>query len=331
MIIKKRTVVTSLFFLFSCFQVHAQALIQDSRGKEVFEYYRSENFQASFAPTQLSLQANYNFVLGNPYYFYVGDTTRKTVGKANALSVTFKVAGSGKDEGKLFSVRDGLTRPTYKLELGWQRTLNTFYNIKLVPQTFVYSAGISGFAERNDLVFYDTLSRKRSSETPVFLGVHGHYTLYETKYGRFVFSVSGDLGKTYNQDNLTPFQERSTTGYIGPDVVSVGEVGGQIGAFQKETRYRIRLSIPVFVTDWLNITPYTSVFGYTGSRAKHLPGLAISFFNGAPFVNKSSLAQGFGLGFDCLNDKNGWSKVRVSLFGTLKVDKMVKAMTGKPE
>lgn len=306
--------------------------MHDSRGKDVFEFYKGGSLQATLVPTQVSMQLNYNLVLGSPYYFYVeGDTARKTVGASTSLSFVGKVTGGGANKGKPYDVINGLVRPSYRAEIGLQRNLNTFYNIKLIPRgnNFTHAGGMSVYLEYQNVNFYDTLSQIIDNKRPIIYGLHGHINLFHTKSGLFAISLSGDIYKSYNQDALTPFQERTQSTYIDPNVVSVGDVFGNIGAFDRVTAYRLRASLPIFVNEWISLTPYTSMYGYIDDEPKNLTGMALNLFNGSPAELKGSIVQGFGIGVDWLRDNNEWSSANVSLYGSLNLDLLRKSLVGR--
>lgn len=316
-----------LAMLFGHFS-NGQIIMQDSRGKDVFEYYKGGDLQATFVPSQISTQINYNAVIGNRSFFYVGDTTQKTVGVSHSISLIGKVTGSGTNEGKPYDVDNGLKRPAFRAEVGWQRNINTFYDIRLIPDNnrFTHAFGINFYGELQNVNFYDTLSQKQTNEKPFIYGIHTHANFFETRLGVAAISFSGDLYRSYNQDALIPYQERTGSTYIDPNIISTGSVLGNIGTFDKATAFRLRASLPIFIHKYVSFTPYTSYYGYLGEQTKNLTGFALNFFNGTPRDKKSSIAKGLGIGIDWEKIKDNWSLANISLYGSLDLELLKKAV-----
>lgn len=304
--------------------------MQDSRGKEIFEYYKAGSFQASFTPTQTALEVGYGFILGDKYYYHLtGDTSKKTIGVSQSINLSFKAAGSGTNQGKSFDVATGLNRPSYRVEIGFQRNLNTFYDLSLLKRTpFVYMAGVSAYGEYHHLNFYDATTKVRTKHRPLVIGIHGHSTWFTTSSIQrgwlsgtsMGISISGDIASSYNQDGLVPYQDRKPETYIDNEVIAIGDMEGNIGVFERKLTYRARVSIPIFFSRFVNITPYGSVYGYGSKQPNLMPGIAANFLTGSPMAKNSSLDQGFGIALDWINSKGTWKSAVVSLYGSLKFD-----------
>jgi hypothetical protein len=341
----KKALVTFSVLAFSLlfpFSGHGQKIMQDSRGKDIFEYYKGGALQATLVPTQTSLELSYNQVLGNPFFYYInGDTTQKTIGASRSISFSGKIAGSGTNQGKPFNATNGLVRPSYRLEVGYQRNLNIFYHLKHIPsgRPFTYMAGGNIYGEYQNINFYDTKAQIQSNKRPFIFGAHGHVTIFHARSVdqsalssvSWAISFSGDLSQNYNQDGLIPYQERKSDTYIDPNVISVGDVIGNIGTFDRALSYRFRAAIPIFINEYVNVTPYGSLYGYGQSNASFLPGLAFNFLSGSPLKENSSLAQGFGVALDWPRSSGVWKPAVVSLYGTFKLDLLKKALIGKSE
>ncbi|TCC88637.1 hypothetical protein EZ428_18545 [Pedobacter frigiditerrae] len=335
--------IVCLLPLLTCNSAFAQKLIQDTRGKDVLEFYKGGAIQTLFTPTQTSLEVTYSQVIGTPLFYYInGDEAQKTVGKSHSLSMTGKVQGSGTDGGKPFSISKGLVRPSYRLEAGYQRNLNTFYDITKLPASGLfstYSAGVSMYGEYQDINLYDTLARVQSNHRPLVYGIHGHFTAFN-KHGfdsgpfsklSWALSFSADLSNSYNSELFIPYQGRTTKTYIDPNIISSSDVLGNIGSLKRSTVYRLRASLPVFVTEWLNLTPYASYYGFGNGSSNWLPGFAVNLFNGAPRVKGGSLDKGFGVAIDWPKTTGAGRSAAVSIYGTLSFDKLKKIIVGEQE
>lgn len=314
------------------FTAFGQKIMQDSRGKDILEYYKGGAIQGEFSPTQTSLAVSYSAVLGQPVYYYVnGDTTQKTVGKSNAISFKGKVEGSGTDAGKPFNLGKGLVRPSYRLEFGYQRTLDKFYRVALLPKgkPFAYSAGINLFAELQDINLYDTIAKVQTNRKPLIYGLHSHVTIFNKggfseglfKTFGWAFSFSADLSSTYDSEAFISYQERTAAGYIDANIVALGDEAGNIGTFRRAGAYRLRAAVPLFLSKYINITPYASVYGFNGGSNHWLPGFSLNFFSGSPRSENSSLEQGFGIAVDWPKSKGA----NVAIYGSISFDKMNKA------
>lgn len=325
-----------LMFIFTSNMSFAQKLIQDSRGKDVFENYLGEAVQAEFSPGQTALGVTYSKIIGSPIFYFVGDTAHKTVGKSTSISITGKVEGSGTDDGKSFSISKGLVRPSFRLELGLQRNLNTFYNLRLIPahKPFTYMYGGHVYGEYQNVNFYDTLAKVQTGKRPFIYGVHVHGTVFHARGFKnlsWAFSLSADLSSNYNSEDFIAYQARSETTYIDPTVVSQGDQLGNIGTYSRTRAYRVRASLPVFINRIVNITPYASVYGYKNGSTNYMPGFAVNFFSGAPMAEKTALAQGFGIAVDWTKTKGAWKTATVSIYGALSLQLIRDAMKFKSE
>jgi|GEM_PF-2426827 len=318
-----------IFFVYSQLylsSLHAQVIVQDSKGKDIFELYKAGTLTGSFAPSQLSMQINYNFIIGKPYYYYLNDTTNKTISVARAFSITGKVTGAGVNQGKPFSLNKELIRPSYRLELGYQRTLEVFNNIKLIDW-FTYAAGGNIFGEIQNINLYDSVTKITKSLKPFVFGMHGHITAFH-KSGVFAISLSQDIGKTYNQDNFLPYQNRAGT-YIDQNVVSQAAFVGNIGVYKKVVSYRTRLSTPIFFNKYFNLIPYYVKSGYINDQSADIGGIALNFFNGNPRETNGIVGQGFGIGLDWVKNKGNWSSPNYFIYGSLNLELVRKVF--KPE
>lgn len=333
--------VMCLLLLFSCKQSFGQKIIKDSRGKDVLEYYKGGAIQGDFSPTQTSLSVSYSQVLGSPVFYYVNkDTTQKTVGKSHAISFTGKIEGSGTDAGKPFNISKGIVRPLYRLEIGYQRTIDKFYNISKIPSSrpFAFNAGANIFGEYQDINLYDSLHKTQSNLHPFVYGLHGHVTFFNSKGFKkgllkefaWAFSVSADISSNYNSENFISYQERTASGYIDANIIALGEETGNIGTYKRARAYRMRASLPIFLNQYINLTPYASMYGFNGSSNNWLPGFSINFFTGSPRAEKSGLEQGFGLAVDWAKTK-GVRKPTVAIYGSLAFDKLKKVIKGVSE
>lgn len=333
----KKTV-AGVLLLLSFTQSFSQKIIKDSRGKDILEYYKGGAIQGDFSPTQTSLSVSYSQVLGSPVYYYVNqDTTQKTVGKSHAISFTGKIEGSGTDAGKPFNISKGLIRPSYRLEVGYQRTIDKFYNISKIPDSkpFAFNAGVNIFGEYQDINLYDTLSKIQSNLHPFVYGIHTHVTFFNSKGFKkgllknfaCAFSLSGDISSTYNSENFTSYQERTASGYMDANIIALGEETGNIGTYERDGAYRLRASLPIFLNQYINLAPYASMYGFHGGSNNWLPGFSINFFIGSPRAEKSSLEQGFGFAVDWPKTK-GERKPTFAIYGSLAFDKLKKVIKG---
>lgn len=312
----------------------AQKIMKDSRGKDVFEYHKAGSIQSELSPTQTSLTVTYNLVSGIPTMYYVnGDKTQKTVTKSHSFSFSGKVEGSGTDEGKAFSLNKGLVRPSYRLELGYQRNINTFHDLNLLPngRNFTYIIGGSVYGEYQNLNFYDTLTKTQSNIKPLIYGAHGHGTLF---YGRgpkkglfkelsLAFSVSADLASSYDQALFVRYAKQNGQIYTDNNIVAISDVEGNIGTFERTGFFRVRGSLPVFVSSWLALTPYTSVYGFKTGKTNYMHGFAVNFFSGAPRAKENTLTTGFGFSVDWPKIK-GERKAALSIYGSFALEKALK-------
>jgi len=321
-----------LIFLSPC--CYGQYIMQDSRGKDVLEYYKTGALQATFVPSQISTQLNYNFPVSRSFFYILENgnkDTVRTIASSVAFSLVGKVAGTGSTEGKPFNVNTGLKRPSFRLELGLQRNIDTFFNVSKIPKgnKFTHTVGFNIYGEYQNVNFYDTISSLQSNKRPFNYGLHTHITWYRTRGFRTIawaFSLSADYSKTYNQDALIPYQENGRGTFIDPNVISVGEVVGQIGSFAKKNAFRLRASFPIFLGPYVNVTPYASVYGYGGLQENWMPGIAFNFLNGSPVAKSTTIAQGFGFGIDWVKSKAKWSSPYYSLYGSLNLDLMHKKL-----
>ncbi len=298
--------------------VAAQSISQDSRGKDVMETYKAENLTGSFAPTQLSLSLNYNFVIGSPFYFHpTGYLDQPTISASHSISVTTKITGSGTSQGKPFNFSKELVRPAYRLEIGYQRTIDKFNDIKSIP-IFTYATGIQLYGEWQSLNLYDTVSRRTTSKKPFTFGGHAQFTLFH-KSGWFAISFSQDFGFTYNQDGFTPYQAAAGT-FIDNNVVSQQAFLGHIGVFDKAKSFRTRVSIPFFLNEFVNITPYFNRYGYINASGNTVAGMTLNLFNGSPRKKDGTIGKGFGIGMDWVKSKDKWTSPNYFIFGTLDLN-----------
>lgn len=300
-------------FLFTYIVSYAQVVSQDSRGKDVLEVYKAETFTGSFTPGQLSLSLGYSFILGKPIP-YITSAGNTTITASHALSLNAKITGAGTESGKPFDLKQQLVRPTYKLEVGYHRTIDKFNDISNIP-LFTYSAGIIGFGERSKLNIYDTASKETTVHIPVLLGGRAYLNLFH-KSGYFAISVSHEFATAYNKDILKSYQQRENT-YIDDNIVSQGDLFGFMGKYQKETSHRSRISLPVFINKYLNINPYYNWYGYVDKTTKKNIGFAFNFFNGSPREKDSRIGKGFGIGTDWVHDGKSWSSPKYFIFGVI--------------
>lgn len=304
--------------------------MQDSRGKDVFEFYEGGDLQANIVPTQLSVAINYNLLLGGHYFYYVNDTANKTIGTSKSLSTVFKINGAGDEDGKPLNIDKPFVRPVYRFELGFQRNINKFYDVKRIPNWATYMTGFNGYIEYQNINFYDTVSKTLTSKNPISLGLHFHFSTFETKFGLFALSVSGDIVNSFRKDQLIPFQKVDEIKYMDSTVISGGDEFGLIGIYNRVNAYRFRASVPIFVLNWLSISPYGSIFVYEKQRSNFNQGFALNFFNGSPSKKNSSLSKGFGVSIDWTNDGNKWGSRNISIYGSFELSKIKKA-PGKKE
>ncbi|MFB9864806.1 hypothetical protein [Rufibacter immobilis] len=319
-----------IFLVFGTQFSFSQIIMQDTRGKDVFEFYKGGDFQATFVPSQISAQANYNFVLGSPFFYYIDSVSNKTVGVSYSLPVILKITGSGINQGKPYDIESGLVRPAYRLEVGWQRNLNTFYNIRAIPEgnNFTHAMGINLYGEIQNVNFYDTIAQKQTNERPFVYGFRAHANFFETWYGVLALSFSIDLYRSYNQENLKLYQQRTIGTYIDPNIIATNPVMGNIGVFEKATAYRLRGSLPIFINQYVSFIPYTSFYGYLDDDIKNTSGFTLNILNGAPRMKNSSIAQGFGFSIDWENNNSKWSSPNYSLHGSFDIALLRKQLLG---
>lgn len=316
-----------IFFLSFLLQhtvfIIAQSISQDSRGKDVMEVYKAENLTGSFAPTQLSLSLNYNFIIGAPFYFHpTGFSARPTISISHAISVTAKITGSGTGQGKPFNFSKELVRPAYRLEIGYQRTIDMFNDIKAIP-SFTYVAGGYLYGEWQSINLYDTTLGITTSKKPFTFGGHGHFTMFH-KSGWFAISLSQDIGFTYNQEAFTPYQAAAGT-FIDNNIVSQQAFLGNIGTYNKATSFRARVAVPVFFNEFVNITPFLNRYGYFSKNGNTVAGMTINLFNGSPRKKDGTIGKGFGIGVDWVKSKEKWTSPSYFIFGNLDLNFLKKS------
>lgn len=316
--ILKTSILLTVLLVVSIKSLQSQVISQDSRGKDILEIYKIKELQASFTPGQFSLQSTFSIPYAR-YYYHLGDTSQRIVSKAKAISITGKVTGEGVASGKPFSLSNQLARPDFRLELGNQWTIEKFDNILSATTPAAFLAGVIVYAETQNVNFYDTLSKHSSNKHPFNFGLRGHITFFETWTGRFALSFSGDIGRSYRQDALKSFQNRTTDLYIDPNITAVNEIAGSIGQLDEVAAYRLRASMPVFIFRLLNVIPYYSAYGYKGVTAGQAGGFNINIGNGLPRRAGSTLENGFGLGVDWVKSKGKWSSGNYFIYGTLDI------------
>jgi hypothetical protein len=335
------------------FTCSAQVIGSDSRGKEVYNFYKSEALSLPISVATSSAKVNYTLLVGEGTQYYIGndsihyDPTTKAYSHADSLRLTM-----AKSTGVNFSLGVGnilsnlskvsTFHPTYTTSVGIGRNVDAFNNwdsIRTLRYPF-YTWNLNVYGSLNNVVIYDINTNTQERRKPLSEGVVAEGTVYLPKCTKtwqypWLVSVSGSF--TYERGNniesLKNFQENKPV-YINAQVISLGDYVGKIGDLKNEHLVRGRVSFPLFPSAikvfkrasgpegdlQLCFIPYYSFYGEVSSPFKHLVGLYVNASQGKKlFAKNSTIVSGFGVGIDWDASSSGLSKGSVFVAGSLDI------------
>ncbi|WP_141217424.1 hypothetical protein [Siphonobacter sp. BAB-5385] len=314
-----------LILLFISSICNSQTLIVDRNGENVFSYYQGGTAKFSFTTGDPSGMLTYVKPLRRYYYYVDRDTTHKTVGIARGISASFSVKTTDK---QFFLQNPAGVKPSYELSLGYQQSIDKFYNIDRISKLSNHleaaiAWGVNVFAKIDDVNLYQISTLSESREYPKSIGLNTHWSRYKNRW--WVFSISGKGEYTWNTDKLNKYQN-NTPIYVDDKIIVLDDFRGLYGDFKRQWNFRYRVSsifIPFsYIEDSdlqrLGITPYF-VQNFYGKKSEFIYGVSINFFGERIKGKNYNFAEGFGLGFDW---NSQFSKTHIFLSGTINFGKV---------
>ncbi len=273
---KTRIIFFALAIIMITSQSIAQTIASDSRGKEVFNFYKSKAFSIPVTASTAAFKLNYTVKVGKGTQYYVaryknaaGVTTTKGTeikfmgGKQPYTpddSLRFTLSKStginfGLGVGNLLSnlAKVSTFHPTYSLTAGIGKNIDAFNNWDNISTiaTF-FTCNLNGYIKWDNLILYDTISKIQNRIHPFSKGITGEWTQYfPVGTGKKVWLTSISASANYefgnNISQLKDFQKNKPN-YTNTDVISLGDVIGKLGDLKNQDAFRFRLSAPLFPT-----------------------------------------------------------------------------------
>ncbi|RYZ84821.1 MAG: hypothetical protein EOP04_17235 [Proteobacteria bacterium] len=270
----KQAFVTVLAILFITFskRCQAQTIASDSRGKEVFNFYKSKSLTIPVSVSTSSIKMNYTFKVGEGTQFYVNrfqldngnwqedsiavdtpynhiDSLRFTLAKSTGINIS---VGAGNLVNNLVKV--STFHPTYTASVGIGRNIDVFNNWNLI-ETLRYpffTWNLNFNFDKNNVLIYDTLIKGAFRKRPWSESISAEGTLYFpsnffSNHNHRMIALSGSIRYEFgnNIDKLKSYQENKPS-YSNAEVISLGDVVGKLGDLADKELVRGRISLPFF-------------------------------------------------------------------------------------
>lgn len=271
----KKTYILFLLLQFHFHFVKAQTIGTDSRGKEIFNFYKTKSLSIPITASTSSAKINYTFKVGKGTQYYVSrfndksgsnivdsslvkwleekksyssyDSLRFTMAKSTGLNLSLGI-------GNILSnlTKASTFHPNYTLSVGIGRNIDIFNNwdnIKTLRFPF-YTWNVNAYGSLDNLIIYDTTSITQERRHPISKGIIAEGTLFLPKINNLgirLIAISSSINyeKGNNISSLKNFQKNSPT-YSNAEVISLSDYIGKLGDLKDEDRIRGRLSIPIF-------------------------------------------------------------------------------------
>lgn len=340
-----------LFFLssFTSLISTAQVIGSDSRGKDVYSFYKSKSLSLPISAATATAKINYTKLLGKGTQYFVGtpaivyaggsyshnDSLRLTMAKSTGLNFSFTAGNLLSNLAKVSTFH-----PTYTLGLGIGRNIDAFNNwsnIRSLKYPF-YTWNINFFGSLDNVVLYDTIAKAQSRKKPFSKGVTAEGTLYLPQLSdNWLFSISGSI--TYengsNISSLKNFQANSPT-YSNSSIIALGDYVGKLGDLRNQNSFRFRASLPIFPSSMklfrnstsgryrdslqLCLIPYYSTYGAVNNKFNQLVGFYVNATQGQNlFTKNSTIVSGLGIGVDWTVNSDGLSNTGIFVAGSLDI------------
>lgn len=274
----KRTFPITLFLLIANTEIQGQSIATDSRGKDVFNFYKSKTFSVPVSASTTSIKLNATFRAGPGKQFYIVDTSqinnysflsaaqRDSVSQLDfdTISLVYSKSDSSKftlakSMGLNFSFTIGnlisnfakvsTFHPTYTISAGFGYNIDIFNNWNNLRQlSGFWSWNINPYISFNNLNIYDTISHAQSRRKPSSEGIEGEANFYFPRLAKnslIGISVSFTYEFGNNIPELKNFQKNSPT-YIDPNAIALGDFVGKLGDLHANNNIRTRISLPIF-------------------------------------------------------------------------------------
>ena len=309
---------------------NSQDIMVDRKGDDVLLYYSAGEKQFKISSGDPSLQFSYTHPFRTTRYYIPKNNNSildanedTTVIKSSAISFTGKLLST---DDYLFLSDIGNFKPGFKVEIGYQRTIDTIVNISALPRLkWAKTYGVQGFVKMDNTNIYDSVLKKEKPLKPISVGITRHISFVKKRWMLPSFSLT--LEKTWNEDDLIKYQYNKPT-YSDLQVIGLDDYVGFIGTKENVGNLRARFSLPLIPFNykgWANfcITPYY-VFRQTfSSSSSHIYGFSFNYFSEGITGKRYNFSDAFGIGIDWEKIKSKETQPKVFIYGTLNIGKIL--------
>jgi hypothetical protein len=332
---KKILVIAICFFA----QARSQTIVSDSEGNEMFNFFTGNSISAELETGEDEFTFNYNLPFKSFYYvasnydetdsLYRVNNNSKTIATSYNLQTTVKFFNS---MGEMDFSKGEDFKLGFEIGLGFQKTVDEIYNIKLLNR---YSLGVaygaSFYVRRDNLVVYNSDTGVKGSESPVSYGVKWNAAIFKSR--DFATQFSGTIGfRQWNIDDLSDFYINKPV-FSNEDIIAFdSEIVGKYGKLSHNPFYQFRFANPVFLFDKTNflgrlaLTPYLTCDVTDESSPEYRYGIMVNVLGDAVTSTAAyKITKGFGLGIDKSDsDDNPIFFLRGTFnFGEIKLEKRI--------
>jgi hypothetical protein len=262
----------------------AQSIGTDSRGKDIFDFYKASSMTFPISSANTSFKFNVSTPIFKSKQLFIGkkgdtlpyvrDVLKERIGSLTRLGQRNPPAGaiepayrlSDADSARLTyqqsyglnmafeasNVKTDITHlatfhPSYSLSVGISQNIDLFNNWDQIDKLGYFSPhpwSITAYGKLDNVMLYDTLSKGQNRHKPMSYGLTGEIAIMPYNY--WFLSVSANYERGNNLTDLVAYQANTPT-YTDPQVIALGDVTGKLGAVQKKDLYRLRLSSPIIL------------------------------------------------------------------------------------
>ena len=327
----------------------AQSIGNDSRGKDIFDFYKTNAISVPITSADGSFKLNVSMpLLGNqPKQFYVGPERNKpyslhyitdpisqkqVVAKQDSAYLTYQQSYGFNISLQVSNVKTDITHvatfhPSYSLSIGISQNVDLFNNWSQINTLGYFSPhpwSINIYGKMDNLMIYDTLSKVQVRKKPFTLGLTGEISIMPYNY--WFISISGNIEHGNNIASLVNYQANTPT-YTDPEAIALGDIVGKIGDLQHPNNYRLRISSPIILPaiNWFKaiqpcIIPYYNYFGQFNGKSNNMFGFFANILGDKVYKKNSTIVSGAGIGVDWTHN-SVWSH-NIFISGSLDLYKV---------